>query len=138
MEKQTGHPGAFLAFCGERCPRCRKGKMFKYPMYRFDKLLDMHQHCQVCDLKFERETGFFYGAMYVSYAFAVALIVTEFILLNSILGIHDPNVWNAVILSSLILLLPVSFRYSRVLYIRLAGRIKFNPDSERAFREQIK
>jgi cell shape-determining protein MreD len=30
----------------------------------------------VCHLKYEREPGFYYGAMYVSYALGVALFVT--------------------------------------------------------------
>ncbi len=37
----------------------------------------MYEHCPVCDLKFEREPGYFLGAMYISYllgVFCVALI----------------------------------------------------------------
>lgn len=120
-------PGAAGAFIAERCPRCRKGQMFQYPKYRLDKLLEMHEHCAVCGLRFERETGFYYGAMYVSYAFTVALVVSEFIFLNAILGIKDATVWYAVILSSMFLMLPLFFRYSRVLYIRLAGRVGYDP-----------
>jgi uncharacterized protein (DUF983 family) len=52
-------PNAAFAFAAECCPRCRKGRMFKYPKYRLDKLLEMHEYCQVCGLRFERETGFF-------------------------------------------------------------------------------
>lgn len=124
-------PAAAVAFIAERCPRCRKGPMFRYPKYRLDKLLEMHEHCNVCGLRFERETGFYYGAMYVSYAFTVALVVSEFVFLNAILGIKNANVWYAVILSSMFLLLPLFFRYSRVLYIRMAGRVSYDPTAER-------
>lgn len=127
---QHRNPNALIAFAAERCPRCRKGPMFKYPKYRLDKLLEMHEHCEVCGLRFERETGFYYGAMYVSYAFTVALVVTEFILLNAVLGIKDASIWYGVILSSMVLMLPLFFRYSRVLYIRMAGRVSYNPEAE--------
>jgi len=35
----------------------------------------MHERCPVCDLKFEREPGYFLGAMYISYAIALFVIV---------------------------------------------------------------
>lgn len=37
----------------------------------------MHEYCPVCGLKFEREEGYFLGAMYISYGmalFTIALI----------------------------------------------------------------
>jgi len=34
----------------------------------------MYERCTVCDLKFEREAGYFLGAMYVSYGLALATI----------------------------------------------------------------
>ena len=37
---------------------------------------DVKKECDVCHLKYEREPGFYYGAMYVSYALGVALFVT--------------------------------------------------------------
>jgi hypothetical protein len=35
----------------------------------------MHERCPVCALKFEREQGYFLGAMYISYGMALAIIV---------------------------------------------------------------
>ncbi len=34
----------------------------------------MHDRCPVCDLKFEREEGYFLGAMYIGYSLALATI----------------------------------------------------------------
>jgi hypothetical protein len=34
----------------------------------------MHDRCPVCDLKFEREQGYFLGAMYISYGVALVMI----------------------------------------------------------------
>jgi len=35
----------------------------------------MHERCPVCALKFEREPGYFLGAMYISYGVALLTIV---------------------------------------------------------------
>ncbi len=34
----------------------------------------MYERCPACDLKFEREPGYFLGAMYISYAIALVVI----------------------------------------------------------------
>ena len=53
-----------------KCPRCRRGDMFTGGAYNFgrNKILD---RCPHCDLRYEIEPGYFYAAMYVSYAFNV-------------------------------------------------------------------
>jgi hypothetical protein len=35
----------------------------------FHGLMSMYERCPNCDHKFEREAGYFYGAMYASYGF---------------------------------------------------------------------
>ena len=35
----------------------------------------MHEYCPVCGLKFEREEGYFLGAMYISYGLALFVIL---------------------------------------------------------------
>jgi uncharacterized protein (DUF983 family) len=63
----------------ERCPRCREGAIFRCSWWR--AWLAMNERCPVCNLKFEREQGYFLGAMYVSYALAIppfVLLVTSF------------------------------------------------------------
>ena len=42
----------------------------------------MPEHCKVCDLKFEREPSFFYGSMYISYTYGVAVFVAVFVLVD--------------------------------------------------------
>jgi uncharacterized protein (DUF983 family) len=62
-----------------KCPRCRRGDMFKTSMYGFASQ-KMYDNCPKCGLKFELEPGYFYAAMYVGYAINVALAVTVGIL----------------------------------------------------------
>jgi hypothetical protein len=46
------------------------------------KVGDMPHHCSECGFKYEKEPGFYYGAMYVAYALAVALFVTLWVSFN--------------------------------------------------------
>jgi uncharacterized protein (DUF983 family) len=60
------------AILHQLCPRCRIGKIFRGSLLRgFPR---MHERCPVCDLKFEREEGYFLGAMYISYGIGVVMI----------------------------------------------------------------
>jgi uncharacterized protein (DUF983 family) len=63
---------AFTGIVHQLCPRCRLGKIFRSSIFLFPK---MHERCPVCALKFEREQGYFLGAMYISYGMALAIIV---------------------------------------------------------------
>ncbi|HYD48740.1 MAG TPA: DUF983 domain-containing protein [Terriglobales bacterium] len=49
------------------CPRCRRGRVFR-------GRIQMNETCPHCSLKFEREQGYFVGAMYISYAIGSVLI----------------------------------------------------------------
>jgi uncharacterized protein (DUF983 family) len=66
----------------QRCPRCRSGRIFRYSIVR--GLPKMHERCPVCDLKFEREEGYFLGAMYISYGMGLVTITLIAALLWSI------------------------------------------------------
>jgi len=59
-------PGRLAALLRQRCPRCRGGRVFH-------GLLAMHETCPACGHRFEREPGYFVGAMYMSYALAAPL-----------------------------------------------------------------
>src|SRR6202162_539596 len=100
----------------QRCPRCRAGNIFRYSIFRgFPK---MHQRCPVCDLKFEREPGYFLGAMYVSYGLGIVFVAVIAALLWSITGwwITKDTIWAVVIF---VPLAPTITLLARVLWISL-------------------
>ena len=79
--------------------------------------LTMNQECPVCGLVFEREPGYYTGAMVVSYAIAVptfGLIVIA-LLLARVEAAAALLVGGAVYL----FLAPFIFRYSRVVWLHL-------------------
>jgi hypothetical protein len=79
----------------------------------------MNEHCPVCGLVFQREPGYFMGAMYISYALGVPLIATLTCL--TWLLFRDWPIWGLVLVAWLAFLplVPSVFRWSRVLWIHL-------------------
>ena len=55
------------------CPHCLKGKVFKEKNIFFNiGFPKMNEYCTHCHAKFEKEPGYFFGAMYVNYGLTVA------------------------------------------------------------------
>jgi uncharacterized protein (DUF983 family) len=78
------HSSTLASILHQHCPRCRSGRIFPYSIFRgFPK---MHERCPVCNLKFQREEGYFLGAMYISYVMALVTIVLMALLVWSITG----------------------------------------------------
>jgi uncharacterized protein (DUF983 family) len=99
--------------------------MFKYRAYNLPNFAEMPTECPVCQLRFEREPGFYYGAMYVSYAFSVALVVILGTMTFYILENPDLWVYATVIFTIVLFLVPLLFRYSRIIYLYAFGGVKF-------------
>ncbi|EMR03024.1 DUF983 domain-containing protein [Cesiribacter andamanensis] len=108
-----------------KCPRCHIGDIYKHPALHTG-FSQTHKTCPHCGLMYEQEPGFFFGAMYISYAFAVAILLgTSFVLY---FGFNDPPTWVYMLAVPLVTLLfvPFSFRYSRVLYLYAFGGIRYD------------
>jgi uncharacterized protein (DUF983 family) len=111
------------AILHQLCPKCREGRMFQGSIIAgFPR---MRERCPVCGLKFEREQGYFLGAMYISYALAlITILVFAF-------GIWMATRWSIqrVTIWAIILFLPVApalTLFSRVLWMYLDWAI--DPD----------
>jgi uncharacterized protein (DUF983 family) len=100
----------------QRCPRCRVGKIFRYSIFRgFPK---MHDRCPVCDLKFDREPGYFLGAMYISYGVGIVVVAAVAAVLWRVTGwwITKDTVWAVVFFLPFA---PTITLFARVLWIYL-------------------
>ena len=89
----------------------------------------MNPVCSYCESTFEPEPGFYYGAMFVSYALSVGLF--------AVIGISLYLLWNPAdwiyllaIATGAILFAPMSFRYSRILFLYFFGGIHYDPTIE--------
>ncbi len=63
-----------------KCPRCGAGSLYEKPFR-------MRLNCKYCDLKFEREQGYFVGAIYINYAATVLIAVPGFFILDAFTNI---------------------------------------------------
>jgi uncharacterized protein (DUF983 family) len=110
-----------------KCPRCREGDIFTYPITKLSKFNVMNEKCPYCGIRLEPEPGFYQGAMFVSYAFAVGFIITIGIILYFLF--NDPSEWvyigvcTAVILT----LVPLNYRYSRIVFLYFFGGPRYRP-----------
>lgn len=100
-----------------RCPRCHKGDFFEGRIYQLSKMGKVKKSCSKCDLKYEMETGFFYGAMYVSYALGVALGVSVWVLQLLFVPDASPIALFLAIVLSVILFYPLVYALSKIIWI---------------------
>ena len=118
--KQT----ALYSIIKAKCPHCHEGDFFEtrnpYNLKKFDK---MHKNCPVCGEDFERETGFYYGAMYASYGLTVLFGITIFLLMCVLFNFETTTYLITFVILQ-VLLLPIFYRTARLLWINVFVRYK--------------
>jgi uncharacterized protein (DUF983 family) len=104
------------AILTQRCPVCLQGKMFR-------GALTMNAVCPVCGHRFEREPGFFQGAMYVSWVLGVFYLGVLAVLANVFL-VPRIGIWGAAacVVAIHLACIPAVFRYSRVIWAHINVR----------------
>lgn len=109
-----------------KCPRCHAGNFFAvnnpYVLSRFDQ---MNEQCPCCGERFTREPGYYTGALYVSYAYYVALIVGCFILFEVLLDL-ELTYFLLILVVLILLLTPPVFRLARLTWINFF--VSFDPN----------
>ncbi|MBI3770109.1 MAG: DUF983 domain-containing protein [Deltaproteobacteria bacterium] len=86
----------------------------------------MHDHCPACELLFEREQGYFVGAIYVNYAATVGITIVGFLLLDHYTALSvttQISLWSVFGVAFPLFF----FRYSRSLW--LSVEYLFNPEA---------
>ena len=124
-EEPRKKPAYLWSIFSMKCPRCRRGPMFKHdnPFAKLSLkyIFDMPEKCPVCNQLYDMEQGFWYGTGYVSYAITVAFSVATFVAWLVLFGISfkDNSVlwWLLVNSILMIVLQPWLMRLSRVIYI---------------------
>lgn len=100
-----------------KCPRCGESDLFKDPNpFNLGHLSEMHRQCPHCKLKIEPETGFYYGAMWISYAIGVFASLILIGLL--ILAFHVDTLWAFIaVVVFHIVFSPYLFRLARAVWL---------------------
>jgi uncharacterized protein (DUF983 family) len=109
------------------CPRCRIERIFRYSIFR--GFPAMRETCPLCGLKFEREEGYFVGAMIIDYGLGMAIAAT----IGCVLWYFTrwPLDKTAVVAFVIFLpFVPTLTRFGRVVWIYLDRLL--DPDEEEA------
>ncbi len=118
-------PSTVGSIVRQLCPRCRSGRIFRSTIYwGFPNMNDL---CPACGLLFNREQGYFLGAMYISYGLALAVILVFGIILWALTSwrLDQIAIWAAVFFLPFA---PMLTFLSRVLWIYLDQTI--DPESK--------
>ncbi|MBX3256605.1 MAG: DUF983 domain-containing protein [Chitinophagaceae bacterium] len=133
MDAEEKKPGYLLSVLDNRCPRCRRGKLFvESNPYKLKSTVKMNPGCPVCGQPTDIEVGFYYGTAYVSYALAIGVSVTTFIAWWILIGfsVQDGDYrvlwWGITNALLLIIMQPLFMRLSRTLW--LSWFVKYEPD----------
>lgn len=102
----------------EKCPRCQEGDLFVKSPFNLARFTEMPEFCPHCGLRFQMEPSFFFGSMYVSYGFQVAILMATYLSLRLTI---NPSAWIYVFtaITATLVTLPFSFRLSRAIWINL-------------------
>ena len=132
-------PNYLWSIATNKCPRCRRGDMFKnsnpYKKLKLSYIFDMYDNCPVCGQKFDLEPGFWYGTGYISYAMLALLSGVSFLAWWAVIGIStDDNrvlywlIFNGAII---VILQPWFMRFSRAVYLNFFVKYNENYETEK-------
>ena len=106
------------------CPRCQTGELYPTKTFSFKRPFDMYEHCPHCQQRYVLESGFYYGAMFVSYILTSFLMFGMFAFCKWVLGFGVLNSFIGVTVIIFALFVWI-FRVSRAVWINFF--VKFNP-----------
>ena len=119
MAKLIGKGSKLHSIFKMKCPRCHEGEFFISHPYDIKNAGNLHEKCSSCDLKYEREPGFFQGAMYVSYGLGVALFVTLWVSFNLFFPWMSTGTQVTIVAVASIVLTPYMYALSKIIWANL-------------------
>lgn len=128
------NPNILSSILRFKCPKCHEGDLFcNKHIYQIKGFFKMPKACNKCGQDFEPETGFYLGAMYVSYALTIALNVSIFV---ALLIFEAYSLTNFFIVAGILLVitLPYVFKISRSIWIAIM--IKYDPNAIKNYEAQ--
>jgi uncharacterized protein (DUF983 family) len=120
--KSDEKPALVLSVFQNKCPRCRRGKLYKKGNpYDLKNFMKMHERCPVCGQSLDMEPGFYYGTNMVSYTLAVLLSAVSFFVWWILIGFSFQDSrffwWMGINAFLLVALQPPLMRLSRTVWL---------------------
>ncbi len=103
-----------VALLRARCPRCLRGPLFVSGTLGLVGITN--DECSVCGLRFLRESGYFLGAIYISYGLGMLTVLPVAVIMAVVLHWSLPVVL-IVSLVQTIISVPLFMRYSRAIWL---------------------
>ena len=117
--KNSNKKGNFiLNVYNEKCPKCSNGYVFKQNVSLFN-LPVMNDECEKCNYRYDREPGYFLGAMYLSYGFAILEGIITFFILHYSFPLLSTFYMTILVILVMTILGRKNYKLSRVLYIHI-------------------
>ena len=120
------NPNIFTSVLKIKCPKCHEGNLFcNKKIYQYKHFFDMPDNCPKCNQDFQIETGFYLGAMFISYAIAILLNIVLFV----VFLVFDAYTIGSFLITAgflLLLISPYLIKVSRSIWIALS--VKYDPN----------
>lgn len=94
----------------QRCAHCLQGKVFQ-------GWVGMYERCPVCGIQYEREEGYFMMSIFIGYILGTAAAILPILIMLSLKATLITHI--AVVSALIIILSPLIFRYSRVIWLHV-------------------
>ena len=110
------------------CPKCHEGRFWKTNNPFKNILLKNSESsisCKKCLIKYELEIGFWYGAMYISYAIGVALMLFLWGVLSFFFPLMDVLLLISLVVIGILIFSPINYHLSRLIWVNIF--IKYQP-----------
>jgi uncharacterized protein (DUF983 family) len=105
------------AIAHQKCPNCGKGDVFQRKAPFAIGIPKMNEQCPECGYHFEREPGYFLGAMYLSYGLGVGQGIVAFLITTFLFSNLSPFVLVGVVAATILIFSMWNFRLSRVIWL---------------------
>ena len=110
------------------CPKCHEGRFWKTNNPFKNILLKNSESsisCDKCMIKYELEIGFWYGAMYISYAIGVALMLFLWGCLVLLFPLINISLLISLVVIGILIFSPMNYHLSRLIWVNIF--IKYQP-----------
>jgi uncharacterized protein (DUF983 family) len=118
MKKSNKKRNIILDIFNEKCPKCGKGYVFKQNVSLLN-LPIMNDTCEKCNYRYDREPGYFLGAMYISYGFAILQGIITFLTLHYSFPLLSTLCKTIIVMLVITILGRKNYKLSRVIYIHI-------------------
>ncbi len=111
-----------------KCPRCHEGDLYKSSLASMQGIYNMHDNCPKCNQDYQKEPGFYWGAMYIGYALSSGYMLSAMVLCIFVFDFTVNQSFATAIVGGF-LFVPLVARLARAIWINIY--VKYKPSSNK-------